>query len=298
MPDITLRRHLSETNLPLNIALRGVVDAGETDIKSVKLSYSFDDDADMKPQVAGTVAPGAALAFPIDLNNRPIRISAVGYTEDGRSHVTDLKEATQAVYTPTVFDKTVKTGLFSLFNFTFTGTTQLATLATVVNDGTNYYNYLMPAGTLSEGDAVFVEYAFELLNAGNQKIHTAMFFGTSLGTLDTTEAGSGWVRATFQVQSGGTVKYNTITVLEDDATGLSEVLLNETGEITGLDLANDAYTWGYTAVDLISAGDSTVIMGNAFKVPQPTVDDTDYLTTDTAGYFLFSDDYVSPLVPE
>jgi hypothetical protein len=255
---------------------------------------------DMKPQVAGTVAPGAALAFPIDLNNRPIRISAVGYTEDGRSHVTDLKEATQAVYTPTALDKTVKTGLFSLFNFTFTGTTQLAGLGTVVNDGTNYYNYLMPAGTLSEGDSIFVEYAFELLNDGNQKIHTANFFGyvTRDDRHDRGE-GSGWMRATFQVQVGRDGQIQHDRRRQDDATLMSEVVLNETGEITGLDLANDDYTWGYT-VTSISTRRATVLSSWATRsrCRQPTVDDTDYLTTDTAGYFLFSDDYVSPLVPE
>jgi hypothetical protein len=299
MPDITLRRHLSEPNLPLNIALRGVVDAGETDIKSVEITYSFDDDPDMKPQVAGTVAPGAALAFPIDLNNRPIRISAVGFTEDGRSHVTDIKEATQVVYTPTAFDKTVKTGLFSLFNFTFTGTTQTTGLGTIVNDGAgNYYNYLMPAGTLAAGDSIFVEFGFNLLNDGNEKIHEAIFFGYGLGQIDTTSQGSGWMKITFQVQDGGTVKYTSVAVVQDAITLMNEVVLMKTDEITGLDFAANDYDWQYIVTDLNAAGDSLVSMGNAFKIPAPADPLVSYLIDDGSGDFLVSDDGTMTLVAD
>jgi hypothetical protein len=127
----------------------------------------------------------------------------------------------------------------------------------------------MPAGTLAEGDAIFVEFAFELLNNGNQKDHELRFFGIGLGTIATTKEGSGWMRVTFQLQAGGTVKYNTIAIVQDLGGLTNEVVLNETGEITGLDLDGVDYTWDYVVTDLNLAGDSSVIMGNAFKIPAP-----------------------------
>jgi hypothetical protein len=57
--DAILRRHLSQPGFSLNGHLRGVVDEGETEIVSVDIFYSFDDQVDMTPQFAGTTQPGS-----------------------------------------------------------------------------------------------------------------------------------------------------------------------------------------------------------------------------------------------
>jgi hypothetical protein len=285
MPDITLRRHLSETNLPLNIALRGVVDAGETDIKSVKLSYSFDDDADMKPQVAGTVAPGAALAFPIDLNNRPIRISAVGYTEDGRSHVTDLKEATQAVYTPTVFDKTVKTGLFSLFNFAFRGQISDPT-DEIANDGAGrYYNYLMPHGTFGDGESLMLIYTWNSFGVLATREHKPTFGDIQMGGLSTSDEGYGVTQ--ILLQRHGSSIWATPSFLSDmvgsDDVGVEPV------EITTIDPDTEDIEIKYVGTYTGGFGEFYVLSGVGYKIPAPATSTVVYLTEDGTGEILFAD---------
>jgi hypothetical protein len=287
--DAILRRHLSQPGFSLNGHLRGVVDEGETEIVSVDIFYSFDDQEDMKPQFAGTTQPGSFLDVAIDLHKRPIRFFARGTTATGLKHARDLKEATQTVYTPTPLDLSVATSVGSLFNFTFIGTTQAAGSGTIANDGTNFYTYLMPAGTLAEGDAIFAEFAFELLNNGNQKDHELRVFGIGLGTIATTKEGSGWMRVTFQLQAGGTVKYNTIAIVQDLGGLTNEVVLNETGEITGLDFDTLDYVWEYIITDLNAPGDSSVIMGNAFRIPVPAEALETYLTSES-GDFLVSED--------
>jgi hypothetical protein len=285
MPDITLRRHLSETNLPLNIALRGVVDAGETDIKSVKLSYSFDDDADMKPQVAGTVAPGAALAFPIDLNNRPIRISAVGYTEDGRSHVTDLKEATQAVYTPTVFDKTVKTGLFTLFNFAFRGQISDPT-DEIANDGAGrYYNYLMPHGTFGDGESLMLIYTWNSFGVLATREHKPTFGDIQMGGLSTSDEGYGVTQ--ILLQRHGSSIWATPSFLSDmvgsDDVGVEPV------EITTIDPDTEDIEIKYVGTYTGGFGEFYVLSGVGYKIPAPATSTVVYLTEDGTGEILFAD---------
>jgi hypothetical protein len=285
MPDLVLRRRLSTSSLPIGIALRGVVDAGETDIKSVKLSYSFDDDADMKPQVAGTVAPGAALAFPIDLNNRPIRISAVGYTEDGRSHVTDLKEATQAVYTPTVFDKTVKTGLFSLFNFAFRGQISDPT-DEIANDGAGrYYNYLMPHGTFGDGESLMLIYTWNSFGVLATREHKPTFGDIQMGGLSTSDEGYGVTQ--ILLQRHGSSIWATPSFLSDmvgsDDVGVEPV------EITTIDPDTEDIEIKYVGTYTGGFGEFYVLSGVGYKIPAPATSTVVYLTEDGTGEILFAD---------
>lgn len=299
MPDLILRRRLSESTLPLNIALRGVVDVGETAIKSVEIFCSFDDDPTLKPQFVGVGKPGETFRNPNDNYKRPIRYFLVGVTEKGLRHVSDLKEATQQVYTPTTFDKTVATGVFTLFRHAFVGWTYTLT-DEIFNDGAgNFYNYLMPAGTFEDGESIQIEYGWHTgsVAPGVTRTLTSYFAGTPVGSFTTTEDGSG--RTLIILTRQGTSVWATVTNIftNDPGFGVTDDSLNETVEITGLDLDADDYEIKLVGNTPDASGVLSVAMGVGYKIPAPFESDIDYLTGE-GGDILFGESGTTALTGE
>ena len=98
--ELTLRRNLSASPLlPNGLALRGIVDAGETEAVAVKIYWRWEDEPAMEPQYLGTGVAGHDLVVPFDLNGREIRLFLVSKTAANRGSVQDIKEAEQTVYT-------------------------------------------------------------------------------------------------------------------------------------------------------------------------------------------------------
>jgi hypothetical protein len=295
MIDAIIRRHLSEPGLPLNGALRGVVDVGETAIVSVEVFYRFTDDPDMQWQFAGYGRPGENFVHETDNYKREIEYSVIGVTSKGVRHVTDLNEGTRQTYTPTALDKTVATGIFSLFRHPFLGQVYNSGVQEVVSDGAGrYYSYLMPAGTLLDGESMILEYHGNLqsISPGGQKIHFPTFSdGTgdyTLGGLNTTEDGS--LRVNITIQRHGTeLRFNSQYVF--DAIGPDD-FPGQTFYYTGIDCDTTDLEFKYIVQDEAS-GDSSMQTGLGYKLPAPFEDDDlDYLRG-VDGSILF----MSPSVP-
>lgn len=102
MADITLRYNLAESELlPHNIALRGVVDAGETEAATIPIYWRWDDEPDMEPQLLGNVKPGGTLSVPFDMKGRDIRLIKNERSSVGRQAFRNLRNADYIVFSQT-----------------------------------------------------------------------------------------------------------------------------------------------------------------------------------------------------
>jgi hypothetical protein len=100
MPDLTLRRRLSEPVTPLNIALNGVVPPAPVASISADVYWRWEDEPDMKPQLLGSQAKGFALTVPFEPQDREVRLFFVSWTADGRRSVHNLNDAPQRLFRP------------------------------------------------------------------------------------------------------------------------------------------------------------------------------------------------------
>ncbi|MBK8468190.1 MAG: hypothetical protein IPL32_20440 [Chloracidobacterium sp.] len=60
------RQNLSETSVPLNLVLRGVVDYGETEAVAVDVYWRWEDEETMEPQFLAKGVVGQTIAVPFD----------------------------------------------------------------------------------------------------------------------------------------------------------------------------------------------------------------------------------------
>jgi hypothetical protein len=100
MPDIILKRNLSEGTVALNIAMRGVVDTDETESVMGEVYWRFEDEPDSPKQFLGEQTVGHTLAVPFDPKGRPIRLYIKGRTETGVESARNFNEMEQVVFDP------------------------------------------------------------------------------------------------------------------------------------------------------------------------------------------------------
>lgn len=91
----------SETNEP-TMVLDGVAQPAATETVATQIFWRWDDDDAMTPQYLGETVPGGTLTVPFDLKGRAIRLFQIGYTALGRGTDTNIKQAEQTVYTPSL----------------------------------------------------------------------------------------------------------------------------------------------------------------------------------------------------
>ncbi len=78
MPDLTLRPRLSESTVPLNIALYGVVPDAPSSAPVAKVYWRWEDEPNMEPQLLGKAVKDHTLAAPFDLQGKTVRLFVVG----------------------------------------------------------------------------------------------------------------------------------------------------------------------------------------------------------------------------
>jgi len=91
----------TETN-ETTFVLDGVAEPAATETVSVKIYWRWEDDTAMVPQYLGETVPGGTLTVPFDLKGREIRLFQIGYTALGRGTDTNMKQAEQTVFTPSL----------------------------------------------------------------------------------------------------------------------------------------------------------------------------------------------------
>lgn len=100
--ELTLRRNLSASPLlPNGLALRGIVDAGETEAVAVKIYWRWEDEPDMKPEFLCYGKPGETANVPFDPKGREMHFYSVSLTEKGVESVRNLADAVQTTFDPT-----------------------------------------------------------------------------------------------------------------------------------------------------------------------------------------------------
>lgn len=100
--ELTLRRNLSPSSVLINhLALRGVVDAGETEAVAVKIYWRWEDEPDMKPEFLCFGTPGQTATVPFDPKGREMHFYNVSLSEKGVQNVRDLADAVQTTFDPT-----------------------------------------------------------------------------------------------------------------------------------------------------------------------------------------------------
>ncbi|MBK8468081.1 MAG: hypothetical protein IPL32_19890 [Chloracidobacterium sp.] len=95
MSDLILRQNLSETSVPLNLVLRGVVDYGETEAVAVDVYWRWEDEETMEPQFLAKGVVGQTIAVPFDPKGRDIRLFQVSKTSRSSKSVRSVKEGVQ-----------------------------------------------------------------------------------------------------------------------------------------------------------------------------------------------------------
>lgn len=284
---LTLKDNLSETISPHAIALDGTVAGATTEIAYYDVLWRWADEPDMKLEFLGTQKADETLNVPFDPKGRQMVLKWIGYTDKGVPTGRIEKEALQTTFTPTTEPSYRESGaITTLFQHAFLATTYNAGVLEIANDNAgNYYSYLMPAGTLLDGESLILEYSWNMLGLGN-KAHWPNFGGYSVGGLISTDNGNGRTVITFQRQ-GTTIRYNSQLLF--DSVGTDDIA-SETLYISGLDLdTTDVQIAYYLNQD--NPSELFLNYGMGYRIPAPFTGDapvTEYLT-DGSGEILFDD---------
>lgn len=252
MANIVLRQRLSNSSVPLNIALSGVVPVDTTDSNTVDVYWRWEDEATMEPEYLANGVAGKNIVVPFDLKGREIRLFMVSRTATGVASVRDVKEAEQITFSPPV----LRDG--SSF-FERSGDETTAGTSTE-----NLYTYTLPAGSLAtNGDKILIEYSgIYTANTHNKRLQPK--FGTDiLITGETTNASAtDWMIRYYLIRVSNTVVRFSV----EFSTNADQPQV-ETGEITGLDLAATAYAIDLDARTATSAGEVTAKLGYGVAMP-------------------------------
>jgi hypothetical protein len=100
MANIILRQHLSNSTVPLNIALNGVVPTDTTDSTTMDVYWRWEDEPEMEFEFLASGVAGTDLVVPFDLKGRAIVLSGISKTATGVRSVRDVKEGEQVTVTP------------------------------------------------------------------------------------------------------------------------------------------------------------------------------------------------------
>jgi len=100
MANLILRQRLSEATVPLNLALNGVVQEGETQTKAVDIYWRWEDEPTSEPQYLASGVAGFPITVPFDPKGREIRFYMISKTETGVASDRNVREAEQIVFNP------------------------------------------------------------------------------------------------------------------------------------------------------------------------------------------------------
>jgi hypothetical protein len=255
-----------------NLASRATADAA--DIYAVDL-----DNPSLPPFKIASGKAGETVEATYQTNvTQRLRLYPVSITEDTKSYSRASLDPGNSQ------DVTVQaTDLFTLFNFTFVATTNGGSVDEIANDEVNYYNYLMPAGTLGDGETLILEYVWTISGTAASKIHKPYFGTTQLGELELTDTGYGTTRIIMQRQ-GSELHYSTSFLFE----GGSEDIDITDDQIGSVDLDNNDYEIKYV-LNQATGLELYLNAGIGYKIPAPATSTVVYLTEDGTGEILFAD---------